>query len=642
MRLNRSANTFVITASMLVTWSGCAYMNSTGLDDIIPAAPTQQFSDDRQLLSDLKIDPMASSQLADQFTRNQIDDAQTVYPQLDHSIEQASAEMPVPLDQAQQVPVSPPVANQSDEFAQIHDAVPVQDPNDVAPIILKAVNRGPQQIEELPMPQPPNHQIVVEDLPMIPLENNDVLPVLQATVENDFNQTATAVTETVSPQHSNIVTDPQFAEPLLPTPQQENRLLPVPINEAPEARPRELIEADQQVDEVSMQATPAMPAQDALPDFESDFDEFISEQMQFLVPPCAEHAGDVECESECCEEKIEDIALVDDPGTRAETPDFEPEETDSRFDNDFVVEARPTNINENEALDAEDNYFSGSRIPAETKNPDGAEIATISAEMPGAAWPKTDPNTAPAAAKATPTQPESEKLSWQNQLDQTIEAFEEEIASVQDDLEAENLESGLAMLKALRQRMRPVEDSPEEVRNYWTHQIEAITNLLNQPAGTNDSRIAALALEELRLAVHQLQVVADLKVFNAVVCKSVSGYGQFTPFATNEFVPRQTILVYCEIDNFAPLLKTVDSVTSYRTRLSSSFTIRDANGTVVQHQDFPVVTDNARNLRRDFFMHLPVTLAELEPGSYELQVSVRDHGSDKSSELDRGLKLTIR
>ena len=634
MRRNRSANTFVITASMLVTWSGCAYMNSTGLDDIIPAAPTQQFSDDRQLLSDLKVDPLASSQFAEQFKAKQSESEQFAAVQQDDFVEQTSAELPISLGRPQDNATEFPVAPKSAEVVQIRDATPVLDPDDVTPIILKAVKRSSQPAVELPQPQPPLQEITVQDLPMLPLENTGDLPMLEATTANSMDAIKT------TPQLSNIVTDPQFAEPLLPTPQHENRLLPVPINEAPEARS---LEQARPATEISMAAIPAAPEQAALPDFESDFDEFISDQMQFLVPPFAEHPVDIECTVDNCEQQMEDIVGTELSEDVIDFPDFETEKIES-FDNDFVVENRSTNDASNESHEVADNYFSGSRIPAETENTIGPEIETTSAALPGLTWPKTDPNTAPVIAKPDhePLTNDSEKISWQGQLDRTIETFEDEIASAQDDVEAENLESGLTMLKALRNRMSPDDGSPEEMRNYWTHQIETINRLLNQPTGNHDSRVAAVALDELRLAVHQLQIVADLKVFNAVICKSVSGYGQYIPFANNEFVPRQTILVYCEIDNFAPLLKTVDGVTSYRTQLSSSFTIRNSDGTVVQHQDFPVVTDNARNLRRDFFMHLPVTLAEFDPGIYELQVGVRDHGSDKSAELKRSLKLTIR
>ena len=128
----------------------------------------------------------------------------------------------------------------------------------------------------------------------------------------------------------------------------------------------------------------------------------------------------------------------------------------------------------------------------------------------------------------------------------------------------------------------------------------------------------------------------------ATFCKKITGYGQYTPFPKTEFHSDQKVLVYCEIENFAPLLETRDGVTNYQTQLSSSFWIKDADGHIVQQHDFPVVTDHARNLRRDFFMHLPVTLAQLKSGTYRLQVKVRDHGSGKSAELDQPLEFTIR
>jgi hypothetical protein len=153
--------------------------------------------------------------------------------------------------------------------------------------------------------------------------------------------------------------------------------------------------------------------------------------------------------------------------------------------------------------------------------------------------------------------------------------------------------------------------------------------------------LASQALEHLQQAVHELQAIAELKLAFATFCNKIVGYGQYANYETNEFSPNQKVLVYCEIENFAPLLETKHGVTNYQTQLSSSFWIKDQAGLIVQQHDFPMVTDHARNLRRDFFMHLPVSFSDLPAGSYSLQIRVRDHGSGKTASLTSPLEFSI-
>ncbi len=154
--------------------------------------------------------------------------------------------------------------------------------------------------------------------------------------------------------------------------------------------------------------------------------------------------------------------------------------------------------------------------------------------------------------------------------------------------------------------------------------------------------LASQALEHLQQAVHELQAIAELKLPFATFCNKITGYGQYSTYSNNEFSSDQKVLIYCEIENFAPLLETKNGVTNYQTQLSSSFWIKDQEGLIVQQQDFPMVTDHARNLRRDFFMHLPVSFSELPKGIYSLQIQVRDHGSVKTAALSSPLEFSIR
>ena len=73
----------------------------------------------------------------------------------------------------------------------------------------------------------------------------------------------------------------------------------------------------------------------------------------------------------------------------------------------------------------------------------------------------------------------------------------------------------------------------------------------------------------------------------------------------------------------------------YRTRLRGSYKIFDAEGNAVDGYEFPVVEDKARNRRRDFYVHLPVHLAELAAGQYTLQLNIDDLNGNAFVGLER-------
>ena len=256
----------------------------------------------------------------------------------------------------------------------------------------------------------------------------------------------------------------------------------------------------------------------------------------------------------------------------------------------------------------------------------------------------SEPVTSTFVAHAAYSEP---RLTWQNQLRQTIEVFEDEIDQAPVSADTEKLKTGLTMLRALETdfgiQATQGDDPESELKEYWSHQIQAINELLKYSSASDDSRpSASLALEHLHLAVNELAAVAKLKLAFAAFCTKVTGFGQYTPFEHSEFDSDQSVLVYCEIENFAPLLETKDGMTNYQTQLSSSFWITNDVDAIVQQQDYPAVTDNARNLRRDFFMHLPVTFAKLPGGKYFLHIKVRDHGSGKTATLDQAMEFSIR
>ena len=180
-------------------------------------------------------------------------------------------------------------------------------------------------------------------------------------------------------------------------------------------------------------------------------------------------------------------------------------------------------------------------------------------------------------------------------------------------------------------------------REYWDYQVDALSELLNKSVTRKDATgPASRAVHHLQQAVTQLRDMANLKVSMTQFCTKVAGYGQYVPEESNEFEPGQQTLIYCELENFIPAVETIDDQTIYRTRLKSRFHVVDSAGGMVQQVEFPVVEDVARNRRRDFYMHLPVTIGDLDPGSYQLYLTIEDLSGNKMSTMDSPMRFDVR
>ena len=244
-------------------------------------------------------------------------------------------------------------------------------------------------------------------------------------------------------------------------------------------------------------------------------------------------------------------------------------------------------------------------------------------------------------------------VTWKSRLDEAIELAEARLNQMKSPSDSGRV--NLRLLKALRGQMEQVENAPgnfqlsENEAQYWQHQLEAITAMLQTPAGDNQAitdyhrhQTAHETLEHLRHAVAQLESIASLKVNSGQFCTEVTGFGQFKTFPSTVFSAGQRMLIYCEVENY----KTIEhqSVTGgdFRTRLRGSFAIYDVDGKVVQQAEFPSVDDVARKRRRDFYMYMPVTLADLPQGQYVLHALVEDIYGNKTASLDPPLNFSVK
>ena len=158
-------------------------------------------------------------------------------------------------------------------------------------------------------------------------------------------------------------------------------------------------------------------------------------------------------------------------------------------------------------------------------------------------------------------------------------------------------------------------------------------------------------LQELQESINQLKVkpvstspaVPELTLSNAAFCTKISGFGQFKPFAANNFSGSQKTLLYCEVENqTAKQFTNIDGSQQFETVLHGSIAIYDANDQVVQTAKFPAIKDVARHQRRDFYVYFPVQFDELARGDYRLELSVEDAAANKTAVLRPFMRFSVR
>ena len=167
---------------------------------------------------------------------------------------------------------------------------------------------------------------------------------------------------------------------------------------------------------------------------------------------------------------------------------------------------------------------------------------------------------------------------------------------------------------------------PAAQQDYWSHQLFAISWLLDTERERDASRRAALAAGEMDEAAAHLAEIAPLRVTGLAFCTEVKSYGVHTPFDDETFTPGQQVLVYAEVEN----QKSEPTERGYHTSLQGSYQILDAQGRRVEAHDLALMEEHCRNRRRDYFLSYALELpARLYDGKYTLQLLIEDRLSQK-------------
>jgi hypothetical protein len=176
------------------------------------------------------------------------------------------------------------------------------------------------------------------------------------------------------------------------------------------------------------------------------------------------------------------------------------------------------------------------------------------------------------------------------------------------------------------QALAPIPGLSPAEQDYWSRQLFALATYLDHHSQPDDKRRAAASALHLDEALDSLREVGSLTVRNLTFCKKVLGYGAYEPHEATRFSPGQQLTLYVEVENY----HCASTEKGFVTLLGSSYELLDEAGRRVGGDAFPDVEDTCRSRRRDFHIQYGLTLpAKIEPGSYRLQLTIRDRQGDK-------------
>ncbi len=233
----------------------------------------------------------------------------------------------------------------------------------------------------------------------------------------------------------------------------------------------------------------------------------------------------------------------------------------------------------------------------------------------------------PSATPPSPAEPPSEPAA--DLCKKLIVSLEQEIRARTDRKEEDALPALHQKLRLLQlvadhsdDAVDQVEQLPPAEREAFKQLMFALTTWLSPEEAKRTSSRNAKILRSLHEANNRLSAVSKLDLKNLMFCEKVESFGWYTEFQRAEFAPKQQVILYVEVQNFAAEEKTT---TAFETELQGSYQIFDASGNIVDERQLPLDREVCRNYRRDYFLAYRIYLpAELAAGRYRLELTIED------------------
>lgn len=231
---------------------------------------------------------------------------------------------------------------------------------------------------------------------------------------------------------------------------------------------------------------------------------------------------------------------------------------------------------------------------------------------------------------AARNQEETDSGSWETLIDDTIGKLERVATDSRASEEERTIaQLRLRMLYLIANRkgdaMEKVEGLTAEEQEVWSNTLFGLADYMKVEDIPVERR-HTLALGSFRRAMSHLEAASPLELRNLEFIQSVDSFGQFKPFPSHDFQPKQEVLLYVEIENFTSR----DNGGKFETALQSNYEIYDQSGRRIDARQFPEVKDSCRVRRRDFYVPYRLYMPEnIAAGTYRLELTVRDSAADK-------------
>ncbi|OPZ98522.1 MAG: hypothetical protein BWY71_01238 [Planctomycetes bacterium ADurb.Bin412] len=242
------------------------------------------------------------------------------------------------------------------------------------------------------------------------------------------------------------------------------------------------------------------------------------------------------------------------------------------------------------------------------------------------------PPSADLVQPAVAQRPQNQNQSYR--IDDTIQELEKHIARNPDDLQAQVALRCLYL--AYGQEDKALQLLPELPADQQAQSL-ALTQALHLSAQTlaekdQDPVRANQALEAVNNLSSQLADKADLRISRLEICKpdTVKGFGRFETFPRAELETgrSRTVQVYCELQNFK---SEVNADGKYLSKLHCKMVLYDIsrNYKILKQEEDDIQDVPSNSPRQDFFLRGSLNIPALEPGNYQVAVTIEDKIAQK-------------
>lgn len=246
---------------------------------------------------------------------------------------------------------------------------------------------------------------------------------------------------------------------------------------------------------------------------------------------------------------------------------------------------------------------------------------------------------------------DDERVSWQREVRSAIARLHDELNEREeghlDPLDETRMRACLSLLQLAtddpEKAMETLDGLDDHQLEFWRQTLMGLGILIDPEELPKMRYRVETAVEHLDSGLAALSSLGPLRVKNLAFVKNVRSFGVYTETGSRGFEPGEETLLYVEIENYqveevSPDTQDLGSARShtkaadvpmYEAELLGRYDILEGNQPVMPTRVLPVLKDQCRQRRRDFFGVYALTIPKLAPGDYLLELTMEDKKGGK-------------